>query len=230
VLAAELLGEDVFQALVNLGKFKADDANTHKWGAIIQAAHGFWIFKLGQKQELECRGERHVCREVIEIEFYGALFPNLRPLIREEPFDVSCEVFDATAIEFLKRVLGGASGLQEYIVTPITNIPKIASEAPFQYLDVRLLNSHPFRCETGAFNVEFAAGSTIHDEAVRKVIPIHLTHMADIPVSLMRGKPIQLINKFPALRFLFFLLVHTAPPWRASGRSRRGLESDSGGS
>jgi hypothetical protein len=184
---------------VDFGEFKADDANTHKWGAIIQAAHGFWIINLGQKQKLECLGQRNVYRVVIEIEFYDALFPNVRPLIGKKPFDVSGKAFDPTAIEFLKWVLEGASGLQEYIVTPVTNIPKIASEAPFQYLDVRLLNSHPFRCETGAFNVEFAAGSTIHDEAVREVIPIHLTHMTDIPVPLMCGEPIQLINKFPAL-------------------------------
>jgi hypothetical protein len=47
--------------------------------------------------------------------------------------------------------------------------------------------------------MEFAAHSTIQDKAVREVLPIHLTHMADIPVPFMRGEPIQLIDKFPAL-------------------------------
>ena len=81
-------------------------------------------------------------------------------------------------------------------------------DAPFQYLQVRLLNGHPIRCETCAFDVEFTVRSAILDEAVKERIPVYFTHVTDIPVPLMFREVVQSSNKLPALRFLFFLLIH----------------------
>jgi hypothetical protein len=89
--------------------------------------------------------ERHVSPKVTEIEFYEALFHNVRLLIGEEPLYAFGKVFDATAIELLQRVLNGVAGLQECIVILVANVPKIGGEAPFQYLHIRLLNGRPIR-------------------------------------------------------------------------------------
>jgi hypothetical protein len=121
----------------------------------------------------------------------------LRLLIGEEPFDASGEVFSAAAIEFLERVLKGVSGLQEYVLIVVANVPKIVGEEPFQYLHVRLVNGHPIRCETCAFDVEFTVRSAVLDEAVRELLPLKFTHLADIPVPFMLGEAVQLINKLP---------------------------------
>jgi len=40
----------------------------------------------------------------------------------------------------------------------------------------------------------------------------HASQVADIPVPLMLGEAVHLINKLPTLRFLFFFLVHGTTP------------------